>query len=67
MKCKVVRGVKIAGKIHKPGDWSDWNKPNIIEVDGRSEEVKHYIEIGALEVTEKDKPKKVAKPKVEGE
>jgi len=49
VKCKVIKGVKIEGEYHKPGDWSKRYKPNVIEVDGRSDEVKHYIKIGALQ------------------
>lgn len=67
MKCKVIRGIVIDGTKHKPGDWSKRYEPNIIDVDGRSVEVAHYIEIGALEVVEADKPKPVRKKKaVEG-
>lgn len=68
MKCKVIRGCKIDGVIHKPGDWSNRYEPTFVELDGRSPEVKAYIESGVLQVVEEDKPKvRKCKAKVEGE
>lgn len=57
MKCKVIRGCKIDGAYHRPGDWSNRYEPTIIDVDGRNPEVKQYIDDGVLEVIEEIKPK----------
>lgn len=48
MKCKVIKGINLDGKIIKPCGWREDYVDKVIEADGRNPEVKHYIEIGAL-------------------